>query len=203
MIVAFEIVPIAVKHLPRAFDMGLIPIGFDLSSIGKGNNSKTILLAVNKITGVERAIEIKVFPLSILLAFAPHAIVDIPIRVLHSTYAILDIIPPLSLIDVSVRIAIAAKALLSVFNYSLEALPILKYVVALDEGVVLPSAKVDVVGVVDVDAKAIPLVVGADRSVVDIAIQVLFLDYPHFVLQLSDEIFKFREKEGALGSFAQ
>jgi hypothetical protein len=133
VIVALEVVAIRVKYFSRPFDVSLVPIGFYLGSVGKGDYSEPIFLSIHEISNIGCFVGVIILSLSILLSFVPHAVVDIAVGVFHFAHAVLNVVPPLPLVDVAVGVAVPPEALLAILDNSLEALSVLEEVVAVDE----------------------------------------------------------------------
>lgn len=167
MIVALEVVAVGVEYLSRAFNMCLIPISFDFGSIGKCNNSKAVFLTIYEISNVVNSVMIHILSLPVLFSLAPHAIINVTIWVFHSACTALDIVSPLAIVDVSIGVTVPSEALLSIFDETLEALPILEEIVAINESIILPNAKVNIVCIVYVYTRSFSFVAGIKASVIN------------------------------------
>lgn len=194
MIVALEEVTVAVEDFTRAFDVGLVPVCFNLGPVGKGNDPKAIFLAIYKVALIQRAIGVIILPFAILFALAPHTIINIPIRVFHLTLTMLHIIPPLPLVNISIRVAVPSIPLLTVPHNSLVTLSIPEEVIPLNQGVILPGAEVDISVVIDIDAEVVAFAVGVQLAVIETAVEILFFDEIGQGLQPCDVFLEFWEE---------
>jgi hypothetical protein len=102
MVIALEVVAVIVKYLARPFYMGLLPIGFNFSLVREGDYSKTTLFTVGEIALIESAVVIKINPLSVLLALAPHTLVIITVWIGHFSFSRFEIILPFAFIYIAI-----------------------------------------------------------------------------------------------------
>jgi hypothetical protein len=154
MVVSFEIVAICIEHLPRSFDMGLLPICLNFGFIGKGDNSIAVLFSINEIALINGTIIVVIYSLPVLFALAPQTLIDISVGVDHFALAGLNIVLPLSFINIAVRVVVPAPALLAIFDDSFIAFPIFEDIRAFGERIILPKPEVDVSVRIDVDPMA-------------------------------------------------
>ncbi len=75
VVVALKVVAIGIEDLPRTLNMGLVPVGLDLSAVGEGYLSEAVLLTVHETANVSDAVGITIFALTVLLPLAPHAVI--------------------------------------------------------------------------------------------------------------------------------
>lgn len=176
MIVALKEIAVTVEDFPRAFDMRLVPVCFNLRPVWKGNDSKTIFLAINKIALIKRVVRVMILAFAVLFALAPHAIINIPVWVFHPPLAMLHVIPPFSFVNIPICVGVSSVALLAVFHNSLITFPIPEEIIPVDQGVILPCAEVYIPVVVDVNTEIVALAVGIQLTIVETAIEILFLD---------------------------
>jgi hypothetical protein len=141
---AVEEIAIGVENFALAFDMGLMPIGFNFRAIRKSYRPKAMFPAIHKISFIQSTIIIKILAPAILLPLDPQPLILIHIGIPHSPLPFLYIIPPLAFIHIAIRIPVPTPSLFAILDTALIGFAVFEDVCAVDELILKPGAEVDV-----------------------------------------------------------
>jgi hypothetical protein len=139
-----EKISIWIKNFALAFDVGLLPVGFDFGAVGERNSAEALLSAIQKVAFVNGGVIVEVLAPAIFFALDPEAFVLVLIGVPHGALAFLDVIFPLAFVHITIGIAIPAPALFAVFNATFIRLAIFEDVCAVNELVFKPCSEVNI-----------------------------------------------------------
>ena len=135
---------IIVVYFTSTLNVILLPKCLDSSVVGKSKTSLTALLSIYEISFIIGAISIIVYSFSILFAFYPHTVIALPVEITHFSPSTFEVILPLAFIKVPIRILILSPTLLTIFNGSFEAFPVLEDIYPFNQYIFFPVSEVNI-----------------------------------------------------------